>query len=57
MSVDPVDDCTFWFTTEYMATTGTNWQTRIGSFKLTRLSISLLMESKEAARRFAVSFS
>ena len=34
MSVDPVDDCTFWYTTEYMATTGTNWQTRIGSFKL-----------------------
>ncbi len=34
MSVDPVDDCTFWFTTEYMAATGTNWQTRIGSFKL-----------------------
>ena len=34
MSVDPVDDCTFWFTTEYMAATGTNWQTRLGSFKL-----------------------
>ncbi len=33
MSVDPVDDCTFWFTTEYYETTGTNWQTRIGSFK------------------------
>ena len=33
MSVDPVDDCTFWFTTEYYETTGNNWQTRIGSFK------------------------
>jgi hypothetical protein len=33
MSVDPVDDCTFWYTNEYLATTGTNWQTRIGSFK------------------------
>jgi hypothetical protein len=33
MSVDPVDDCTFWFTTEYYETTGTNWQTRIGSFR------------------------
>ena len=32
MTVDP-DDCTFWYTTEYYATTGTNWQTRIGSFK------------------------
>jgi hypothetical protein len=37
MSVDPVDDCTFWYTTEYYAsqTDGTagNWQTRIGSFR------------------------
>ncbi len=34
MAVDPVDDCTFWFTTEYMATTGSApWQTRIGSFR------------------------
>ncbi|HEV7522733.1 MAG TPA: hypothetical protein VGP89_16640 [Candidatus Angelobacter sp.] len=34
MTVDPVDDCTFWFTTEYMKTTGTfNWNTRIANFK------------------------
>lgn len=33
MTVDPNDDCTFWYTQEYYATTGTNWQTRIGSFK------------------------
>jgi len=33
MSVDPLDDCTFWFTTEYYETTGNNWQTRIGSVK------------------------
>jgi hypothetical protein len=33
MSVDPVDDCTFWYTTEYYASNGTNWQTRIGTFK------------------------
>jgi hypothetical protein len=34
MSVDPSDDCTFWYTTEYLATTGEfNWHTRIGSFK------------------------
>jgi hypothetical protein len=33
MSVDPVDDCTFWYTNEYYATTGSSWQTRIGSFK------------------------
>jgi len=34
MSVDPVDNCTFWFTTEYYVSTGNNWQTRIGSFQL-----------------------
>jgi hypothetical protein len=34
LSIDPVDDETFWFTTEYLASTGTNWQTRIGSFKI-----------------------
>src|SRR5258708_1923443 len=34
MTVDPVDDCTFWYTQEYMKTTGTfNWNTRISSFK------------------------
>jgi hypothetical protein len=33
MTVDPVDDCTFWYTQEYYVTTGSNWQTRIGSFK------------------------
>jgi Domain of unknown function DUF11/Fibronectin type III domain len=37
MSVDPADDCTFWYTNEYYSsqTNGNNgnWQTRIGSFK------------------------
>jgi hypothetical protein len=34
MQVDPVDDCTFWFTTEYIKTNGTfNWNTRIANFK------------------------
>ena len=34
MSVDPTDDLTFWFTTEYVQTTGsTTWRTRIASFK------------------------
>jgi uncharacterized repeat protein (TIGR01451 family) len=33
MNVDPVDDCTFWFTTEYYATTSQfNWRNRIGNF-------------------------
>lgn len=35
LTVDPVDDCTFWYTTEYLKTDGTyNWSTRIASFKL-----------------------
>jgi uncharacterized repeat protein (TIGR01451 family) len=34
LTVDPVDDCTFWYTNEYYATTDHfNWRTRIGSFK------------------------
>lgn len=33
MTVDPNDDCTFWYTQEYYAASGSNWQTRIGSFK------------------------
>jgi hypothetical protein len=33
MTVDPVDDCTFWYTTEYLESSGTfNWSTRIASF-------------------------
>lgn len=36
MSVDPVDDCTFWYTTEYIPSTGSfNWKTQIASFKFT----------------------
>ena len=32
MSIDPVDDCTFWYTTEYLKTNGSyNWSTRIAS--------------------------
>ena len=34
MQVDPVDDCTFWYTTMYFQVTGErDWRTRIGSFK------------------------
>lgn len=38
MTVDPVDDCTFWYVNEYFTTpqTGTSvtWQTRISNFKI-----------------------
>jgi len=34
MSVDPVNDCTFWYTNEYLKSNGTfNWSTQIASFK------------------------
>jgi hypothetical protein len=37
MSVDPADDCTFWYTNQYYSSPANgasgNWQTRIGSFK------------------------
>ena len=33
MAIDPVDDVTFWYTTEYYSTTSSfNWRTRIGNF-------------------------
>ncbi|MDD5276419.1 MAG: hypothetical protein PHR16_10100 [Methylovulum sp.] len=34
MQIDPTDDCTFWYTNEYLAANGTfNWHTRIAAFK------------------------
>jgi len=36
LSVDPTDDCTFWFTSEYLTTDTVvlgSWATRIGSFR------------------------
>jgi hypothetical protein len=34
LTVDPVDDCTFWYTQEYYQVTSSfNWRTRIGNFK------------------------
>lgn len=36
LSIDPTDDCTFWYTNEYLNSDGTfNWSTRIASFKFT----------------------
>jgi Bacterial Ig-like domain (group 3) len=39
MRIDPSDDCTFWYTAEYQATTqSANWNTRIGSFRFASCS-------------------
>jgi hypothetical protein len=36
MSIDPVDDCTFWYTNQYYQANGVNeWSTHIASFKFT----------------------
>ncbi len=54
LSVDPTDDCTFWYTTEYYATSSLgNWTTRIGSFKFpgcTRLSIDSIQAAPESGQ-------
>jgi hypothetical protein len=33
MSIDPFDDCTFWYVQEYFQANGANWITRVVSFK------------------------
>ncbi|MCV2368655.1 hypothetical protein [Roseateles oligotrophus] len=34
MQIDPADECTFWYTTQYIGANGTfNWRTKIASFK------------------------
>ena len=34
MQIDPADECTFWYTTQYIGGNGTfNWRTRVASFK------------------------
>jgi hypothetical protein len=35
MAVDPVDDCTFWYTNQYLAETSlSSWRTRVGTFMI-----------------------
>lgn len=35
MAIDPVDDCTFWYTNQFLKTTGVfNWSTSISKFRL-----------------------
>src|SRR5262249_44410759 len=40
MVTDPTDECTFWYTTEYIETTSpADWQTRVGSFKFPNCTV------------------
>jgi hypothetical protein len=63
MSVDPADDCTFWYVNEYLPANGTfNWNTRIGSFKFsgcgaTGPSVSASPSTVSAGGRVTVSWS
>ncbi|HEX7836986.1 MAG TPA: proprotein convertase P-domain-containing protein [Kofleriaceae bacterium] len=41
MNIDPNDDCTFWYTQEYMGASGSfNWRTRVGSFKFPNCGVA-----------------
>ena len=43
MTVDPADDCTFWYTQEYYgATSVSSWQTRVGRFKFPDCAVHTL---------------
>jgi len=45
MSVDPADDCTFWYTTEYISG---SWTTRIASFKFDQCGCLLSLDTPTA---------
>jgi len=50
MTVDPTNDCTFWYTQEYYATTSKfNWRTRIGDFKFPSCAVARLTATKAGA--------
>jgi hypothetical protein len=43
LAVDPTDDCTFWYVNEYLPyTSGADWHTRIGSFRLGSSTVGTL---------------
>jgi hypothetical protein len=56
MSIDPSDDCTFWYTNEYLPANGSfNWRTRIGSFTLPGCGVAVANDFSIAANPTAVS--
>lgn len=48
MGVDPADDCTFWFTSEYM-TNGGGWATQIAAFRFDRCGCLQVPEAPTVA--------
>jgi Bacterial Ig-like domain (group 3) len=44
MRIDPSDDCTFWYTNQYIPSNGSfNWSTRIASFKFSSCGANLTL--------------
>ena len=55
LTVDPVDDCTFWYTQEYYATTSSfNWRTRIGNFRFPNCAMRTLSVSRAGPARYGM---
>ena len=63
MGIDPIDDCTFWYTQEYYTVTApVNWRTRIGSFKFPNCAVPTAVEvmgftARASRRSVALSWS
>jgi hypothetical protein len=50
MTVDPVDDCTFWYTQEYYpADAPRSWSTRIGNFKFPSCAVNKVTVTKSGS--------
>jgi len=48
MSIDPVDDCTFWYVSMYFPVQGSNWVTRIGSFRFPDCTLEIFSDGFES---------
>lgn len=49
LTVDPVDDCTMWFSSEYYASTSSaGWRTRVGSFRIDGVAPTILCPADAA---------
>jgi hypothetical protein len=55
MSIDPVDECTFWFTSEYYPTTATSsWFTRVCKFKFDECGVPTFALVNDTPRRVEI---
>lgn len=55
MSVDPVDECTFWFTSEYYPTTANSaWSTRVCKFRFDECGVPTFALVADSPRRVEV---